>query len=343
VLENILIPLDGSDNSEQVVRWCMRLAHSFDSGIVLLAVIDPDEVVRPSSGPGRDRPIPNKGPLDGTSTVAETTEGMAYGVRSGNSSAESPPGFGTQAIEQVAQLRNTYVTDIASHLTPEGVKVRAMVTIGSPAEEIVRIADEQDIQLIAMATHRESALARGILGSVTDRVIHSAKIPVLAIRPVEISDTKSADIKVIVVPLDGSEISESVIPFATEIAIKTDSELIFARVTSAVLQSPAGEIGMGYALPSESITGENIAAEYLLPFVNDAKSRGISASMRTPIGRAASSITSLADENENTIIVIGTRGQGGIKRWVIGSVTDKVIRSSGHPVLVIPPELSRSY
>jgi len=318
----------------------MGLAEPFDSEIVLLSIIDPDEVVRPSSDPGRDRPVPNKGPLDDASAFTEATEGMAHGVHSGNSRAELPGGFGTQAIEQAAQNRNTYVTDLASRLPLDVVKVRAMVTVGSPAEEIVRVADEQGIELIAMATHRESALARGILGSVTDRVIHSSKLPVLAIRPNEISESKSPEIEVVLVPLDGSVISESAVELATEIAAKTDSELIFTQVTSTFMQSPIGEVGAGYAAPTGITEDQESAADYLLSFVNNANNNGVTASMRNPTGGVVSNITSLADENENTIIVIGTRGQGGIKRWVIGSVTDKVIRSSGHPVLVIPPKES---
>jgi nucleotide-binding universal stress UspA family protein len=64
---------------------------------------------------------------------------------------------------------------------------------------------------------------------------------------------------------------------------------------------------------------------------------GVSASMRTPTGSPAGTLVTIADENKNTMIVIGTRGQSGLKRLVVGSVTDKVIRASGHPVLVVPP------
>ena len=83
-----------------------------------------------------------------------------------------------------------------------------------------------------------------------------------------------------------------------------------------------------------------MAAEYLEPFVEQAKTAGVAATMRTPTGSPAATLIAIAEENDNTMIVIGTRGQSGFKRLVVGSVADKVLRTSGHPVLVVPPVAS---
>ena len=94
-----------------------------------------------------------------------------------------------------------------------------MVT-GSPAETVVAEANTVGAYLIAMSTRNESALARGILGSVTDRVLHSTCIPLLILQPENMSDESvgSGFVQHIVVPLDGSMLSEEAIAPATALA-----------------------------------------------------------------------------------------------------------------------------
>ena len=97
----------------------------------------------------------------------------------------------------------------------QGVDVTAWVSSGSPAEDIVGVADNQDCDLIAMSTHGRSALARGVLGSVTDKVVHSTNIPVLTMtyeRAETYHDPKSALTRVLV-PLDGSPLAETILPY----------------------------------------------------------------------------------------------------------------------------------
>jgi nucleotide-binding universal stress UspA family protein len=342
MFQRILIPLDGSVNGEKISGWAEGLAESFESELTLLIVVDPDKVDRSPDGPGRDRPAQDARPLDEAAGNVEHSGGIAYGdtgnVGSEARRTDAEAGFGTQVIEQVAENCNKYINTIASRLSERGIKVRAMVTIGVPEEEILRVVEDENIDLITMATHRESLLARGVLGSVTDRVIHRSLVPILAILPESVSETSPHKPEIILVPLDGSEISESVVPIATSIAQKSGSQLVFVRATSQPYQSALGDAGIYYSSPT-SMTELNVhAGEYLEPFVKSAKNAGIAASMRTPTGSPAHCLISLAEENDNTMIVIGTRGQGGLKRLIVGSVTDKVIRASGHPVLVVPPK-----
>ncbi|MBN4064944.1 universal stress protein, partial [Dehalococcoides mccartyi] len=152
-----------------------------------------------------------------------------------------------------------------------------------------------------------------------------------------VSETVPMKPDVVLVPLDGSEISESVVPLASVIAAKMGAELLFVRVSNMAYSSAMGDAGIYYASPVTFDQASSEAAEYLEPFVEAAKLADISASMQTPTGSPANALMAIADENENTLIVIGTRGQSGLKRLVLGSVTDKVIRTSGHPVLVVPP------
>lgn len=341
MLNKVLIPLDGSANAEKIAGWSEGIAESFESDFILLFVVDPEKVDRSGTGGGRDRPMPDGQSLDKPIAVEKAKAGVGFGsvldAPSGPPPDEELIGYGTQLIEQVAQRANTYVSGIASRLSERGFKVRAMVTVGTPEDEILRVADVESVDLITMATHRESLLARGVLGSVTDRVVTHSTIPVLTMRPEGVSETLPMKPDVVLVPLDGSEISEAVVPLASVIAAKMGSELLFVRVSNMAYHSAMGDAGIYYASPVSYSRASTVAGEYLEPFVERAKLAGISASMRTPTGGPANTLIATADEFENALIVIGTRGQSGFKRLVVGSVTDKVIRTSGHPVLVVPP------
>ncbi|MBT4126511.1 MAG: universal stress protein [Chloroflexi bacterium] len=344
MLNKVLIPLDGSANAEKIAGWSEGLAEAFDSDFILLMVVDPDKIDRSGEGAGRDRPARDSHPQDAAKGADESTVGVAFGgVITGAPTApqtEDRSGYGTQMIEQVAQRANAYVNDVANRLSSRGFKVRAMVTIGKPEEEILKVAEEENVDVITMSTHRESLIARGVLGSVTDRVVTRSTIPVLAVRPEGVSETMPVKPEVVVVPLDGSEVSESVVPLASTIAAKMGAELLFVRVSNMAYHAAMGDAGIYYASPVSYSRASDMAAEYLEPFVEQAKTAGVAATMRTPTGSPAATLIAIAEENDNTMIVIGTRGQSGFKRLVVGSVADKVLRTSGHPVLVVPPVAS---
>jgi nucleotide-binding universal stress UspA family protein len=80
---------------------------------------------------------------------------------------------------------------------------------------------------------------------------------------------------------------------------------------------------------------------YLDKFVETAKSHGVTAHARALFGGPASRIIEESGAVEGALIVMSTRGASGFARWALGSIADKVVRSSGHPVLVVPPYTAR--
>ena len=82
--------------------------------------------------------------------------------------------------------RNGYVTKkTGESMKKRGVTINTMVTTGNAAEEILKAADELKVELIAMSTHGRSGLRRLAFGSITDKVLHGASIPVLMVRAPE--------------------------------------------------------------------------------------------------------------------------------------------------------------
>jgi nucleotide-binding universal stress UspA family protein len=319
MFKKILVPLDGSENSQKIVGWATGLARALKAEIILLSVIDTQEIA----------------------ILKNTIEDLKKGsVDSANRAIRAP----SDVIgETFAQAKGHLQTE-ADRIQFAGVTTNICVESGSPAEVIVSKAHNQNVDVIAMATQRESALARGILGSVTDRVLHSTSIPMFTLYPDELQDFENTNggLQRVVVPLDGSSLSETAIEPALEIAVTSNSEIIFTEVLRlpffgvgiAGIEYGGGDYSGDLGIDNQK---EEIAG-YLNTFVQEAKSLGLNARASIRIGSPSQQIVDEASEIEKSIVVMGSHGSGGLKRWVVGSVADKVVRSARRPVLIIPPK-----
>jgi nucleotide-binding universal stress UspA family protein len=151
----------------------------------------------------------------------------------------------------------------------------------------------------------------------------------------------------ILVPLDGSENSERALPHAQELARISGATLHLIQVVSHSEELDMAR-GGGYSFLaaeySQDLAQEYIAArlnragEYLKEAAMRLDARGIKAETAVKEGAAAENIIQYAQENGIDLIIMGTRGQGGIQRFLLGSTTDRVLRTGHLPVLVVPPE-----
>lgn len=78
-----------------------------------------------------------------------------------------------------------YLKQLVSQLKYDGVNVQSKVIVGKAAESLVEYAEKNDVDLIAIATHGRSGVSRWVWGSVAERILHSARVPVLVVRPPE--------------------------------------------------------------------------------------------------------------------------------------------------------------
>jgi nucleotide-binding universal stress UspA family protein len=151
----------------------------------------------------------------------------------------------------------------------------------------------------------------------------------------------------ILVPLDGSENAERALPHAQELAQAAGAILHLIQVVSHSEELDMVR-GGGYdflaAEYSQQLAREVIAArinragEYLKEVAMRLESEGIKAETAVREGAAAENIIQYAQEKGIDLIIMGTRGQGGIQRFLLGSTTDRVLRTGHLPVLVVPPE-----
>ncbi len=153
--------------------------------------------------------------------------------------------------------------------------------------------------------------------------------------------------KEILVPLDGSDVSASSLPTARQLAEALGARVHLLQISSqteefAVMRGAEfGTLGSDYSqqVLDEVMTAQRDRIEKYLNEVGDElTSAGLNVVKAVEDGQAADKIVDYAEAAEIDLIIMSTHGRGGVRRFLVGSVTDKVIRSTNLPVLVIHPE-----
>lgn len=275
-ISKILVPLDGSENAEKIGGWVSGLALPLKAEVALVTIVDPDKIELPRSTAEHGHPIPGQ-PGQYDKPAIETTGAFSGAPSMVGGASLSPshdggvvhaPAFGTQILDRVMEQASAYVEREADQMNAAGVKSTGKALMGDPAEVIVQYAKDIGADVIAMATHRGSAIARGVLGSVTDRVLRSAGIPVMAVHPESLSafTGSQGQPETIVVPLDGSERSASVVDIALEVAKAVGAEVVFFRVVQFPYYGVSA-IDASYYHTDYGVSFQRQEAEdYLAPF-----------------------------------------------------------------------------
>ena len=188
---------------------------------------------------------------------------------------------------------------------------------------IVDYAHKEPNGLIAMSARGQSGIARWLLGSVTDKVLHNAKSPLLVVRS-EGDALATEDVKVgnLIVPLDGSPVAEQVIPHVASLATELPATVTLVEVT----RSPREFRGLV----------DNVASSYLAETAEALRQQGpTSVDERIIHGDAANGILELSEDIPDALIAMATHGRSGLGRWLIGSVVDRVVHHATTPVLIV--------
>jgi len=299
MISRILVPLDGSKTAEKVLPYARALAGKLKTPVDLMAAIDITEV------------------------AAHISAGKAYR-------------FLDEMVEDNVRQSERYLRGVAD--TFKNVPAQSSVKRGRPEEAIIEKAAADKGTLIAMATHGRSGLNRWLLGSVAEKVLRGAKNPLLLVRALEESSSDGeAVVKSVIVPLDGSELAESVLPVVVETAKILGLEVILFRAYSLPHSVYAAEDG-GYAVNyDELIAGiKGDAEEYLEAKTEELKKQGIEkVSWVTKEGFSADEIITFGRATPDNLVAMCTHGRSGVRRWMLGSVTETVVRHCGDPVLVL--------
>jgi nucleotide-binding universal stress UspA family protein len=290
-----LIPLDGSVTAEQVVPYARPFARGLKLPVELLAVVDMSSLL---TSVDRARYFDDL-------TAQEADKGKAY-------------------LDKIARRFS-------------GSRVKCTVEQGSAAEVIIDKAAEDKTTLIAMTTHGRSGLNRWLLGSVAEKVLRATTNPLLLVRAVPHGTAEGeATLKSVVVPLDGSELAERALPVATEIAKKLDVEVSLFHAFDNPFSPFVSGTGY-YAVNLDRLLAgvRNEARSYLEEKMTELREQGIEEiTYILHEGDPAEEIVSMANNTPESLIVMSSHGRSGLKRWMLGSVAETVVRHSSSPVLV---------
>jgi nucleotide-binding universal stress UspA family protein len=288
--------MDGSKTAEAVLPYGRALARSLEIPVELLGVVDTSVLDNRVFG----------GSEDSEAIIA--------------ASIRSSEGY-------LKRIAKTFPAD----------KVSCTVESGQPEDVIIEKAGS-DATLTAMATHGRSGINRLLMGSVAEKVLRSATNPLILIRASEEADSEGlAAVKSVVVPLDGSELAETVLSPVVQLANALKLEVILLRAYEVPMNTYAG-MEDSYPVDYERIIGalKDEAKIYLESKVGELKRNGIEkVSFAISEGSGASEIVALGRRTPDNLIAMCTHGRSGIKRWVLGSVTEKVVRLCDDPVLIV--------
>jgi nucleotide-binding universal stress UspA family protein len=180
-----------------------------------------------------------------------------------------------------------------------------------------------------MGTHGRTGIDRYIAGSVTERVLRRAAVPVLAVRPAE-RHVESYD--ELLVPTDGSGPADAAVDHGLAVAERFDARVHALTVvdTGETWASPE------FVTPGELI--EQLEAEGragIEAVVERARGRGLTAVTAVRKGLAAEQLLAYAEDNGIDMVAMGTAGRTGLGRYLLGSTTERVIRHAAMPVLAV--------
>jgi nucleotide-binding universal stress UspA family protein len=239
-------------------------------------------------------------------------------------------------LASATREKDGYLAGLARSLAP--IPATCAVEQGKPEEVIIEEAAAVSGTLIAMATHGRSGITRWLLGSIAERVLRATASPLLLLGGAKQVVARNPALQAVIVPLDGSELAEAVLPTAIEVAMRLSLKVILARAYEAPTGSDPGSEGLYvpryYRLKA---LFQAQAESYLEGKVSEMKELGLSRVSTVSLeGPAAGGILDLARRTPDSLIAMCTHGRSGAQRWLLGSVTEKVVRHSGVPVLVHP-------
>ena len=306
----ILVCLDGSELAERILPFVRLFAKGFRAPVHLLQVVPP---LTPDLG-------------------------------------NQPGGPFIELAFQLRKRAEMYLTEVRESLADAGVDVTFTVEEGDVASKVIAEAESTPDTLVAVTTHGRSGAARWLMGSVTSKVLTATDVPLLILRTgahehLALRET----LERIIVPLDGSEAAEMVLPSVAALAKAIDLEVVLVRVTPSggdylrymeyhYELGPGSTLARVYEGPFEEYSkdSEAKAMEYLRKITADLEGQGVKKVQQKLLhGDAAEAIATEAANTEHNLVAMTTHGRSGIDRWVLGSVADKVVRECGDPVFII--------
>lgn len=300
MFDRILVPLDGSPFSETALPLATDLARRMHATLHLLLIHEP---------PGLSADVP--------ASLTQEIEGA------------------------ILSQEQAYLARCANQArTVDGVQVVDKLLDGKAASAIQEYVSANQIELVVMTSHGRGGFRRFCLGSVADTLVRSLEVPILVIRSRDGAPERlhAYQLHRVLVAYDGSELALNAFRAALNLCHALEASCIVMRVVSPPLVEHVVFVPEVIAVREAELERRKAAAtESLKSCVEMARDAGVSVETRLVVDSdPADAILRRATEDDANLMVLATRGQQPLPRWLIGSVADKVIRGAAVPVLVCP-------
>ncbi len=307
MFKHMLVPLDGSARAEQAIPIAARLARAVDGTVILLEVA----VV----------------PIDFQAEEKWPAEIYSQKVMD-------------------AGLKQAYVYLNSLTAMPElaGVKTRVEVIVGDIAPSILNAIEPLGADLIVMCSHGYTGFKRWELGSIAHKIVPHSLVPVLLLRD---GGPTLADQSIhALVPLDGSPLSEAALKPAIEfIAAAAPAGQQFLHVMRVVdIPVSSGRFRADAHVDREVVEDAKREAHKYLAAIAAQLTEGDYASydlvVTTSVAVNADVADALVEKTTQAVepfdlIAMATHGRGGLQRWMMGSVTERVLHHTKLPLLIV--------
>ena len=242
-------------------------------------------------------------------------------------------------------LARGYVEGLAEQARNSGIReVMTSVRSSAVVPALMRELRDQNIDLVVMGTHGRNAIGRLWLGSVADPLMRDAVCPIIIKRfPAVSAGESNTQLRHILVPLDGSQLAESAISPAVDLAVAVGARITFLHVVrNTPANAPVFVFGAdASALPDHVLADpeERQPQRYLQQIIDREQARvaNLAAAVVLQAAGIATDISTYASDNDVDLIAIATLGRSGVKRMIFGSATEYLIGHVDMPLLVVPP------
>lgn len=296
MFRSILVPLDGSAHSEQALDLATWVAQQADADVRLCHVREPSE------------------PAFSASTVEDEAAVLSH-------------------LEE-------YLGVLARRSTREmGRPVSGRVLVGAPVTRLTEMAHDVEADLIVLTTHGHGGPSHAWLGGTAEAIARQAGIPLLLLRPATGDVPGRFAFGRVLVPLDGSATAELALGAASDFARMTGAVLHLLAVVELPVQLPSASPGASIRLSGVEDPAEwrERASAYLDGVAERLRGQQlrVEADVRDAISPATAILQAAAEVGADAI-AMATHGRSRLRRMAVGSVSDKVIRAAGVPVLLVP-------
>jgi nucleotide-binding universal stress UspA family protein len=287
VFQTILVPLDGSTRAECALPVAERLARTLGSSLLLTRISE-------SSSHVSDLP-------------SEIVLWQAY--------------HELRDIEDEAA--HDYLAHVADGVRSRGVeRVSTRAVRGQPAATLLALLSSGRIDLVVMASHGYGGVQRALFGSVADRLIHRAGVPILVVHAVG-DEQRYLSLARALVPLDGSGTADAALEMVRLLAGSLLRHITLARVVNPELPASEHAAAQSYLAATHAAVSAAVSEHDCV--VDDV----------LLVGGETEQILEQSRKNYD-LIILSTHGRSGPQRWLLGSVAESVAHGARVPTLLLP-------